>query len=113
MTSVDIINHNLSPISTKINIPEEELLKEFDDTFDKIIKTRNKKIKEFAMLLRHFLLITVSEINFLLFKNNKSFRIDFKDETYNYFIDENKVSCKNIIYIIMMVLLMMMNLPNA
>ena len=55
MTSADIIKHNLSPISTKINISEEELLKEFDDTFDKIIKTRNRKIKEFAMLLRHFL----------------------------------------------------------
>ena len=70
------------------------------------MKTRNKWIKEFediytyaleqpykledTILLRHFLLIGVEEINFLLFKNNKPYRVNFKDETYNYFVDENE-----------------------
>ena len=96
MTSVNIINHasHFTPIK---NIKtEEQLLKEFKDTLNKITKPRNKWVKEFedicayvleqpykledALLLRHFLLISVEEINFLLFKNNKPYRVNFKDE---------------------------------
>ena len=41
-------------------------------------------------MIRHFLLETVEEINNYLIKNNKAYRVNFKDETYEYFANENE-----------------------
>ena len=41
------------------------------------------------ILIKHFLLVTINEINNDLTKNNKPYRIDFSDNTYNQFVAEN------------------------
>ena len=41
------------------------------------------------ILIRHFLLATINEINNDLDKNNKPYRINFSDNTYNQFVAEN------------------------
>ena len=42
------------------------------------------------MLIRQFLLISVQEINNDLIKNNKPYRLNFGDEMYKHFADENE-----------------------
>ena len=44
---------------------------------------------EDPILIRHFLLRTINEINNDLDKNNKPYRINFSDNTYNQFVAEN------------------------
>ena len=44
---------------------------------------------EDPILIRHFLLVTISEINNDLTKNNKPYRINFSDNTNNQFVVEN------------------------
>ena len=41
------------------------------------------------ILIRHFLLATINEINNDLDKNNKPYKINFSDNTYNQFVAEN------------------------
>ena len=41
------------------------------------------------ILIRHFLLATINEINNDLDKNNKPYKINFSDNTYNQFVPEN------------------------
>ena len=119
MTSTDIINHSLYPNSTKDttkysiypgsstyeDIKNNHLLEEFLSLVNTIYNTRNKKIKDFVkvyttavdhtykindvILLRHFLLETVEEINDDLIKNNKPYRVDFGYDMLNHFLNED------------------------
>ena len=106
MASADIINHSLFPNFTKDTIKQEHLIEEFTNLVESIKNIRDKKIKDFVnvyttavdhtykiddpILIRHFLLISVQEINNDLIKNNKPYRLNFGDEMYNYFADENE-----------------------
>ena len=70
-----------------------------------IYNTRNKKIKDFvriyqiavdhtceiddALLIRHFLLETVEEINNDLIKNNKPYRANFRYNMLAHFLNED------------------------
>ena len=109
MTSVDIRNPTPYPTPTKY-ITKEELLKEYNNLIETIRKTKDKKIWDFELiyqilidnlymledpiLIRHFLLLTINEINNNLDKNNKPYRINFSDITYNEFVEENKAYYK-------------------
>ena len=42
------------------------------------------------MLIRHFLLETIEEVNNDFIKNNKAIRISYSDKSYDQFIDENE-----------------------
>ena len=44
-----------------------------------------------VILLRHFLLETVEEINDDLIKNNKPYRVDFGYDMLNHFLNEDDV----------------------
>ena len=120
MACTDIINQSLCPNSTKDtikylvyrnsstyeDIKNNHILEEFRNLVNTIYDTRNKKIKDFVniyqiaidysykisdlILLRHFLLETVEEINNDLIRNNKPYRVDFGDEMFNHFVDENE-----------------------
>ena len=100
MTSANIINHphtlfNNFLIAERMN--QTQLLEEFTKLLDSIRDTRDKKIGDFVdayriafdctykigdcMLIRHFLLETVEEINNDLIKNNKPFRIGYSNKT--------------------------------
>ena len=94
MASADIINHSLFPNFTKDTIKQEHLIEEFTNLVESIKNIRDKKIKDFVnvyttvvdhtykmndlILIRHFLLITVEEINNNLIKNNKPYRLSFE-----------------------------------
>ena len=52
-----------------------------------------QKIED-SILIRHFLLETVEEINNDLIQNNKSYKINFRDDMFDYFIDENEIYLK-------------------
>ena len=81
-------------------------MEEFLKLVNTIYNIRNKKIRDFVriyqiaiyhtykidglILLRHFLLESVEEINNDFIKNNKPYKINFKDETFKHFTDENK-----------------------
>ena len=109
MASVDIINHSLYP-NSKMILNVINFLKNMQDQY-KLLKTLEiKKIKDFvriyqiavdhiqkiedSILIRHFLLETVEEINNDLIQNNKSYKINFRDDMFNYFIDENEIYLK-------------------
>ena len=117
MTSADIINQSLYPNSTKDTIKYSlypgsfsayEYIKNshiLEDLVNIIYKTRNKKIKDFVkiyqiavdhtyeiddpLLIRHFLLETVEEINNNLIKNNKPYRVDFGYNMLAHFLNED------------------------
>ena len=109
MASVDIINHSLYP-NSKMILNVINFLKNMQDQY-KLLKTLEiKKIKDFvriyqiavdhiqkiedSILIRHFLLETVKEINNDLTQNNKSHKINFRDDMFNYFVDENEIYLK-------------------
>ena len=119
MISTDIINQSLYPNSTKDTIKysiytghytyedirNNHLLEELSNLVNTIYNTRNKKIKDFVkiykiavdrtyeivdpLLIRHFLLETVEEINNDLIKNNKPYRVDFGHNVLNHFLNED------------------------
>ena len=94
MASADIINHSLFPNFTKDTINQKHLIEEFTNLVETIKNIRDEKIKYFVnvcttavdhnykihdpILIRHFLLITVEEINNDLIKNNKPYRLSFE-----------------------------------
>ena len=106
MASADIINHSLHPIFTKVTIKQVQPIEEFINLVETIKNIRDKKIKDFVnvyttavihtykiddrILIRHILLIAVKEINNDLIKINKPYRLNFGDEMYNHFVDENE-----------------------
>ena len=47
-----------------------------------------------TLLIRHFLLVAVKEINYSVSNNNKPYRINYSHETYNQFVNENKAYYK-------------------
>ena len=110
MASADIINYSLFPNFTKDTIKQEHLIEEFTNLVESIKNIRDKKIKDFVnvyttvvdhtykmndlILIRHFLLITVEEINNNLIKNNKPYRLNFGDKMCNHFVDENEAYYK-------------------
>ena len=106
MSSEDIINQSSYPNSTKDTIKysvypnsstykdiKNNFLEEFSKLVNTIYNSRNKKIKDFVriyqiaidhtykiddpLLIRHFLLETIEEINNDLIKNNKPYRVSF------------------------------------
>ena len=106
MSSEDIINQSSYPSSTKDTIKysvypnsstykdiKNNFLEEFSKLVNTIYNSRNKKIKDFVriyqiaidhtykiddpLLIRHFLLETIEEINNDLIKNNKPYRVSF------------------------------------
>ena len=107
MTSVDVIKYSeYPPSSTNDTIKQDQLFEEFTILIKTIKNIRDKKIKDFVkiykiavdhtyeindpILIRHFLLKTVEEINDDLIQNNKPYRIDFGDDMFNHFVDENE-----------------------
>ena len=119
MSSPDIINQSLYPNSTKDtikysiypntstyeDIKHNNLLEEFSNLVNTIYNTRNKNIKDFVrvyqiaidhtykiddpLLMRHFLLETIEEINNDLIKNNKPYRVSFGYNILNHFLNED------------------------
>ena len=110
MASADIINHSLFPNFTKDTINQEHVIEEFTNLVETIKNIRDEKIKYFVnvcttavdhtykiddqILTRPILLITVKEINNNLIKNNKPYRLNFRDEMYDHFVDENEAYYK-------------------
>ena len=107
MTSVDVIKYSeYPPSSTNDTIKQDQLFEEFTILIETIKNIRDKKIKDFVkiykiavdhtyeidnpILIRHFLLETVEEINDDLIQNNKPYRIDFGNDMFNHFVDENE-----------------------
>ena len=114
MASADVIRYSLYSNSTTDTIKysiyskysiNDQLLKEFASLVVSIFDTRNKNIKDFVnvyttavdytykiddpILLRHFLLETVEDINDDLIKNNKPYRVDFGYDMLAHFLNEN------------------------
>ena len=105
MATADIINHTASPILPKISITKDQLEKEFTCIIDNINDIWDKKCIFFediyrmaydksynledTIIIRHFLLETVEEINNYLIKNHKPCRVNFEDEAYDFFVNEN------------------------
>ena len=103
MTSVDIINLTSHPTLTNYST-KWEVLKECNNLIEIIRKAYDKKVWDFELLyqilieklymlecpilMRHFLLATINEINNDLDKNNKLYRITFW-YSYNQFVAEN------------------------
>ena len=138
MTSTDIINQSLYPNSTKDtikysvypnssnyeDIENNHLLEEFSRIINTIYNTRNKRIKDFirvyqvavdrtykiddTLLIRHFLLETVEQINNDLIKNNKPYRVTFGYNMLAHFLNEDMLIIKKNL-IMMMELLMKLN----
>ena len=107
MTSVDVIKYSeYPPSSTNDTIKQDQLFEEFTILIETIKNIRDKKIENSAkiykiavdhayeiddpILIRHFLLETVEEINDDLIENNKPYRINFVDDMFNHFVDENE-----------------------
>ena len=109
MASADIINHLLYP-NSKMILNAINVLKNMQDQYKLLKILEIKKIKDFvriyqiavdhiqkiedSILIRHFLLETVEEINNDLTQNNKSHKINFRDDMFNYFVDENEIYLK-------------------
>ena len=107
MTSIDVTKYSeYPPSSTNDTIKQGQLFEEFTILIETIKNIRDKKIKDSMkiykiavdhayeiddpILIRHFLLKTVQEINDDLIQNNKPYRIDFGDDMFNHFVDENE-----------------------
>ena len=89
---------------TKDTIIKNKLGKELEKTAKQIEITVNKKVDYFLkayrifvdynyelddpILYRHFLLETIEEINNSLIENDKQYRINFSEDSYNYFLIE-------------------------
>ena len=109
MASADIINHSLYP-NSKMILNVINFLKNMQDQHKLLKILEIKKIKDFvriyqiavdhiykigdSVLIRHFLLETVEEINNDLIQYNKSYKINFRDDMFNYSVDENEVYLK-------------------
>ena len=118
MATLDIINNALYPNSTEDTVrwdvypgtyntyeDVKHLLEEFSNLVNTIYNTRKNKIKDFVekynvivdpdfkisdrLLLRHFLIETVGEINADWIKNDKPYRIDFGINMIEYFSNED------------------------
>ena len=128
MTSTNIINQSLYPNSTKDtikysvypnssnyeDIKNNHLLEEFSRIINTIYNTRNKRIKDFVrfyqiavdrtyeiddtLLIRHFLLETVEQINNDLIKNNKPYRVNFGYNMLAHFLNEDDAYYKKKFY---------------
>lgn len=111
MTSTDIIKHlEYQQLTTVGAIKDDKLRKELQNTLKTVINIRDKKVKDFVkiyqiavncsyqikypILIRHILSETVEEISNDLIKNNKSYRVNFGHETFNYFADQNEAYLK-------------------
>ena len=114
MPSIDVINYPNNPSNNNClwtesmiwynNIIQERLLQIIKDT-------RESKIRDFlgayelandiickiegCILIRHFLLETVEEINNNLIKNKTPIRISYSDKTDNQFVGKNENSFKD------------------
>ena len=107
MTSTDVIKYSDYPsYSNNDTIERDKRFEEFASLVQIIKNIRDKKIKYFIkiykvgvdhtyeiddlILIIHFLLEIIEEINDDLIKNNKPYRISFGDKMFNRFIDENE-----------------------
>ena len=104
MPSIDIINYS-NNLTSNNTINQDQLLEQFLKQIEIIKDARDNKIKNFidayriaidstykigdCMLLRHFLLETIEEMNKDLIENNKPYIISYSNKTYNQFVDEN------------------------
>ena len=95
---------------TTDTIENDQLRKELESIPDIICNIRDKKIEEFLkyfriaidytyetndpLLTRHFYFKAVEEVNDDLTKNNKPYRIDFRSELCEYFINETEAYWK-------------------
>ena len=66
----------------------------------KIAVDRTYEIAD-PLLIRHFLLETVEEINNDLIKNNKPYTVDFGHNVLNHFLNEDDAYCKKVNFIMM------------
>ena len=103
----DTIKYSVYPgsFSAYEYIKNNHILEDFSNLVNIIYNIRNKKIKDFAkiyqiavdhtykmddpLLIRHFLLETVEEINNDLIKNNKTYRVDFRYNMLSHFLNED------------------------
>ena len=103
----DAIKYSVHPgtYNTYEDIKNNHLLEKVSRLVNTIYNTRNKKIKDFvriyqiavyhtyeiddALLIRHFLLETVEEINNDLIKNNKPYRVNFGYNMLAHFLNED------------------------
>ena len=108
------------------DIKSNHLLEKISNLVNTIYNTRNKKIKDFVkiykilvdhtheiddpLLIRHFLLETVAEINNDFIKNNKPYRVDFGYNILNNFLNEDDAYYKKMNFIMMTELLTILNL---
>ena len=108
------------------DIKSNHLLEKISNLVNTIYNTRNKKIKGFVkiykilvdhtheiddpLLIRHFLLETVAEINNDFIKNNKPYRVDFGYNILNNFLNEDDAYYKKMNFIMMTELLTILNL---
>ena len=115
----------LGPSSTYEDIKNNHILEDFSNLVNIIYNTRNKKIKDFVriyqiavdhtykiddpLLIRHFFLETVEEINNDLIKNNKPYRINFGYNMLAHFLNEDDAYYKKNKFLMMMKLLMKLN----
>ena len=95
---------------TTHTIKNDQLRKELESMPDIICNIRDKKIEEFLkyfriaidytyetndpLLTRHFYFKAVEEVNDDLTKNNKPYRIDFRSELCEHFINETEAYWK-------------------
>ena len=95
---------------TTDTMENDQLRKELESIPDIICNIRDKKIEEFLkyfriaidytyetndpLLTRHFYFKAVEEVNDDLTKNNKPYRIDFRSELCEYFINETEAYWK-------------------
>ena len=138
MASTDIINQSLYPNSAKDTIKQSvcpgpytyediknnHLLVEFSSLVNTIYNTRNKKNKDFVkiykiavdhtyeiddpLIIRHFLVETVEEINDLI-KNNKPYRVHLECNMLQHFLNEIDTYYEKKNFTMMMELLTILN----
>ena len=111
MTSTDIIKQlEHYPGATVHDIKDDQLRKELQNIPKTTLNIRDKKINGFLdvyrtavdyaykikdpILIRYFLWETVEESNNDLIKNNKQYRVNFGDEMFNNFADQNEAYLK-------------------
>ena len=108
------------------DIKNNHLLEKISNLVNTIYNTRNKKIKDFVkiykipvdhtyeiddpLLIRHFLLETVAEINNDFIKNDKPYRVDFGYNILNNFLNKDHAYYKKMNFIMMTELLTILNL---
>ena len=108
------------------DIKNNHLLEKISNLVNTIYNTRNKKIKDFVkiykipvdhtyeiddpLLIRHFLLETVAEINNDFIKNDKPYRVDFGYNILNNFLNKDDAYYKKMNFIMMTELLTILNL---